>query len=108
MTLEDGLRIIVEDKDINVRGSLVHSIKNFVVYFNHENIIGGVNQDDVVGTSASELPKMTYLDKKVSEKLPDLYTNLEMRNAQQCTTKGDEKGGSNDNDMKDKESIDTN
>ena len=35
-SLSDGLRIILEDKDTNAMAAIVSKIKNFVVYFDHD------------------------------------------------------------------------
>ena len=57
-TLADGLRIISQDKDTNAMTSIVSKVKNLVVYFDHDDIAGGIIWDDIVANLVAELPKV--------------------------------------------------
>ena len=69
-SLSDGLRIILEDKDTNAMAAIVSKIKNFVVYFDHDDCAFGVNWDDIIANPVDELPKVQHVGNKVCEKLP--------------------------------------
>ena len=56
-TLADGLRVLAGDHDINVMAAVVHKYKNMVVYFDHENNIGGLDWDDIVLNPFSSFAK---------------------------------------------------
>ncbi|WVZ51182.1 hypothetical protein U9M48_002347, partial [Paspalum notatum var. saurae] len=57
-------------------------VRNLVIYFDHEDLIGGVNWDDIVANPVSPLSKVIspgkveVVPKKPREKLPIFYTNL--------------------------------
>ena len=59
-TLADGLRIIAQDKDTNIMTSIVTKVKNLVMYFDHDDIAGGINWDDIV-TMKLRMGMMTFL-----------------------------------------------
>ena len=59
-TLADGLRIIAQDKDTNIMASIVTKVKNLVMYFDHDDIAGGINWDDIV-TMKLRMGMMTFL-----------------------------------------------
>lgn len=76
-TLEDGLRVISTRADFEVMKSVVHKVKNFIIYFDQGDTIAGVDWDDVVANPISELPKvlsprkMSTADRKVPNKQDD-------------------------------------
>lgn len=63
---------------------IVDKVKNFVVYFDHDNTVVGVNWDDIVANEMAEHPTVP---KKVGEKIPVFYTNLQNMTVHQfkCT-----------------------
>jgi len=80
--LSDGLIIISEDKDTMVMASVVNRHRNLVVYFDHDDNFAGINWDDIVSNPIASLPKVfspskvTVVENKTGEKLPDFYSNL--------------------------------
>ena len=56
-TLADGLRVLAGDHGINVMAAVVHKYKNMVVYFDHENNIGGLDWNDIVLNPLSSFAK---------------------------------------------------
>ena len=91
-SLSDGLRIILEDKDTNAMAAIVSKIKNFVVYFDHDDCAFGVNWDDIIANPVDELPKMQHVGNKVCEKLPVFRKEGRFQ-----TTEGESSGPRNNN-----------
>ena len=56
--MANGLRLVFEDSDTLVMVSLLHRVKNFVVYLVHENNLDSLNWDDVVANPVNTLPKV--------------------------------------------------
>jgi len=81
--LAEGLRVISSDSDTRVMVSVVDRVKNLVVYFDHDDNIAGLDFDDITVNPASELPKVLspqkvqYVPKKVNEKLPAFYSDIQ-------------------------------
>lgn len=79
--LVDGLRIMLTDSDTNAMCSVVDKVKTLVLYFDHEDILGGFSWDDVVLNPVTELPKVmspvkvVHMEKR-AEKLPTFYSDL--------------------------------
>ena len=65
-----------------VMASVVNRHRNLVVYFDHDNNFAGINWDDIVSNPIASLPKVfspskvTVVENKTGEKLPDFYSNL--------------------------------
>jgi hypothetical protein len=80
-----GLRILIEDKDTNAMANIVRKVKNFVVYFDHDDIADGVNWEDIVANPVAEFPKehVQHMRKKDGEKLPVFYTDGENKTVHQ-------------------------
>ena len=101
-TLADGLRLILSDTDTNVMAACALDVENLVVYFDHEDLYGSVNWDDVVPNLVSELPKVIspckvqFAEKNRTEKLPIFYINLDNIRVDQDVDNETESGSKDD------------
>lgn len=64
--------------------SLVHRVKNFVVYLDHDDIIATLNWDDIVANPISALirvlsPKKVIIIQKEGEKLLEFYADIKKK-----------------------------
>lgn len=56
--LSDELRIVASDTDTLVMSSLVHKLKNLVVYLDHDDNLSELNWEDIVENPNASLPKV--------------------------------------------------
>jgi len=58
LSLSEGLRVVESDSDTLVMASLVHRVKTFVVYVDHDGTLDGFNWDDIVANPIASLPRV--------------------------------------------------
>ena len=80
--IHKGLRVIETDGDTIVMAYVVDRVKNIVLYFDHDNHIGGLPHEDIVINPIADLPKVFSPTKvqhmeRVDEELLEFYNNLE-------------------------------
>ncbi|XP_066322731.1 uncharacterized protein [Miscanthus floridulus] len=64
LSLSEGLRMVESTSDTLVMASLVHKVKTFVVYVDHDGTLDGFNLDDIVANPIASLPKVMTPPKK--------------------------------------------
>lgn len=74
-TVADGLRLIISDEDTLVMTSVVEKFRHFVIYFDHDDKLAGLNR--------------TYVQQNKSEKLPAFYSNLKTSEGNVATSDED-------------------
>jgi hypothetical protein len=82
LTFQHGLREVSSDADTIMMASLVHKVKNFVLYLDHDDNISGLDWDDLVVNPIASLPKglnphnVGRVPSKQGEKIPEFCCNL--------------------------------
>ncbi|CAN6342777.1 unnamed protein product [Urochloa humidicola] len=109
----DGLRIVSSDDDTRVMMSVVHKVKKFVLYVDHDDSIAGIECDDIVANPVCTLPKVLspkkveIIGSKHCEKLPEFYSNLKQRLVDEAGEGSDTGTGTEGSDSEDEYFIDS-
>lgn len=100
--LDDGLRVIVSDSDINAMNSVVNRVKNLIVYIDHDDTIAVANWDEVAIDPSVEMPKVfnpikvKHIEK--NEALPEFYRNISGAKDEHKVTESEFDSGSESGD----------
>lgn len=70
-SVQDGLRVVKKDADTNCMMSMVPKYRSMVIYLDHQDIIGGINWDDILAMPVAEL-----LAVMSPQKLPTFYDTI--------------------------------
>jgi len=111
--LADGLRVIANDLDTNVMVSVVDRVKNLVLYFDHDDIIAGLDFDDILVNPVAYLSKVLSphkvqtVPKKVNQNLPKFYSDLQSTSRGMVDDEGSDSSGANDGSSEDSDFVDS-
>jgi len=110
--LADGLRVIANDSDTNVMVSVVDRVKNLVLYFDHDDIIAGLDFDDILLNPVAYLPKVLSphkvqtVPKKVNQNLPKFYSDLQSTSRGMVDDEGNDSNSGDDDSSEDSDFMD--
>ena len=110
--LADGLRVIANDSDTNVMVSVVDRVKNLVLYFDHDDIIAGLDFDDILVNPVAYLSKVLSphkvqtVPKKVNQNLPKFYSDLQSTSRGMVDDEGNDSNSGDDDSSEDSDFMD--